>query len=75
LTEEGALTLSDFGFTAGKVSTGLMHATPGDMKSFKSSAESIALMVLVCERKSAVKMYNLIPEPRNSNEYGVYDKR
>lgn len=30
---------------AGKVSIGFMHATPGDMKSFRSSAESIALML------------------------------
>lgn len=35
------------GFVAGKVSTGLMHATPGDIKSFRSSAERIALMVPV----------------------------
>jgi hypothetical protein len=38
------LTLSARGLAAGNVSTGLMHATPGDMKSFKSSAERIALM-------------------------------
>jgi hypothetical protein len=29
----------------GSVSIGFMHATPGDMKSFKSSAERMALMV------------------------------
>ena len=29
----------------GKVSTGLMQATPGDIKSFKSSAERIALIL------------------------------
>ena len=41
---------SSEGLEAGKVSTGFIHATPGDMKSFKSSAESIALMATVCER-------------------------
>jgi hypothetical protein len=30
---------------AGSVSIGFMHATPGDMKSLRSSAERIALMV------------------------------
>lgn len=29
----------------GRVSTGLIQATPGEMKSFKSSAERIALIV------------------------------
>lgn len=38
-------TLSAEGFAAGKVSTGFIHATPGDIKSFKSSAERIALMI------------------------------
>jgi hypothetical protein len=33
---------SDF---AGKVSIGFMHATPGDMKSFRSSAERMALIL------------------------------
>lgn len=33
---------SDF---AGRVSIGFMHATPGDIKSFKSSAERMALIV------------------------------
>jgi hypothetical protein len=37
-------TLLSSGF-AGRVSIGFMHATPGDMKSFKSSAERMALMV------------------------------
>lgn len=37
-------TLLSAGF-AGKVSIGFMHATPGDMKSFRSSAERMALMV------------------------------
>ena len=41
-------TLSVCGFAAGKVSTGLIHATPGEMKSFKSSAERIALMITSC---------------------------
>jgi hypothetical protein len=30
----------------GNVSIGFMHATPGDMKSLRSSAERIALMVV-----------------------------
>lgn len=34
------------GTFCGRVSTGLMHATPGEMKSFKSSADRIALIVL-----------------------------
>jgi hypothetical protein len=38
-------TLSVAGFAAGRVSIGLIHATPGDMKSFRSSAERMALMV------------------------------
>lgn len=36
-------TLLSSGF-AGSVSIGFMHATPGDMKSFRSSAERMALM-------------------------------
>jgi len=47
-TMEGRIrTLSGCDLAAGRVSTGLMHATPGDMKSFRSSAESIALMIVV----------------------------
>lgn len=42
---KGMFTPSVCGFAAGNVSTGLMHATPGDMKSFKSSAERMALMI------------------------------
>lgn len=38
--ESGALAL-------GSVSTGFIHATPGEMKSFRSSAERIALIVTV----------------------------
>ena len=30
---------------AGRVSIGFIHATPGDMKSFRSSAERMALIV------------------------------
>lgn len=37
------------GSFAGRVSTGLMHATPGEMKSFKSSADRIALIVAAIE--------------------------
>ena len=36
------LTLEFIGLAAGSVSTGLMHATPGEMKSFKSSADRMA---------------------------------
>lgn len=39
------LTCSDEGLPAGRVSTGLMHATPGDIKSFRSSADRIALIL------------------------------
>lgn len=38
-------TLSSEGFAAGKVSTGFIHATPGEIKSFRSSADRIALMI------------------------------
>jgi hypothetical protein len=43
------------GFCAGRVSIGFMHATPGDMKSLRSSADSMALMVsyVECEVASA----------------------
>jgi len=34
-------------FWAGNVSTGLIHATPGDIKSFRSSAERMALIFAV----------------------------
>jgi hypothetical protein len=40
-------TFSEDGFAVGRVSTGLIHATPGDMKSFRSSADRIALMIAV----------------------------
>lgn len=43
--EEYLHTLSPEGFAAGKVSTGFIHATPGEIKSFKSSADRIALMI------------------------------
>lgn len=46
---------------AGKVSTGLIHATPGDMKSFKSSAERIALMVGIREHSRAAELRE--PQP------------
>jgi hypothetical protein len=39
LTDEGS-------GAAGSVSIGFMHATPGEIKSFRSSAERIALMVV-----------------------------
>ena len=40
------LTLFSCGACLGSVSTGLMQATPGDMKSLRSSAERIADMLL-----------------------------
>ena len=42
--QEILLTAVSAGFCNGSVSTGLMHATPGDIKSFKSSADRIALI-------------------------------
>ena len=43
---EGEHTLISSGACFGNVSTGLMHATPGEMKSFRSSADKIADMLL-----------------------------
>jgi hypothetical protein len=40
-----SLTLALVGFVTGKVSTGLMQATPGEMKSFRSSADRMADIV------------------------------
>lgn len=37
-------TLFSSGFWSGNVSTGLMHATPGEMKSLRSSADKMALI-------------------------------
>jgi len=34
---------------------GFMHATPGDMKSFKSSAESMALMIAEVKEKDETR--------------------
>jgi hypothetical protein len=50
---EGVFTFSVEDFAAGRVSTGLMHATPGDMKSFRSSAERMALMAAVVRAQRA----------------------
>jgi hypothetical protein len=44
VSRTGERTLLSSGF-AGRVSIGLIHATPGDMKSFRSSAERMALIV------------------------------
>jgi hypothetical protein len=41
----GKPTSASFALFCGRVSTGLIQATPGEMKSFKSSADKIALMV------------------------------
>lgn len=42
---EGHSTELSVGFCGGRVSIGFIHATPGDMKSFRSSAERIALIL------------------------------
>lgn len=42
---EISLTLALEGLATGKVSTGLMQATPGEMKSFRSSADRMADIV------------------------------
>lgn len=45
MKEEANLTLALVGLAAGRVSTGLMQATPGEMKSFRSSADRMADIV------------------------------
>jgi hypothetical protein len=45
VTRRGARTELSWGFAAGSVSMGFMQATPGEIKSLRSSAERIALMV------------------------------
>lgn len=52
-------TISSSGFNAGNVSTGLMQATPGEIKSFKSSAERIALIVTVANAPAPLKYWFL----------------
>ena len=52
------LTDSVDGFAAGSVSTGLIHATPGDIKSFRSSAERIALMIVDTSARCAALSWN-----------------
>jgi hypothetical protein len=47
---------SSVSFAAGNVSIGFMQATPGDMKSFRSSAERIALIATSCARCAASKI-------------------
>ena len=42
--EDILLTTVSAGFCKGRVSTGLMQATPGEIKSFRSSADKIALI-------------------------------
>ena len=39
------ITVTSSGFCLGRVSTGLMQATPGEIKSLRSSADRIALIV------------------------------
>lgn len=41
----------------GSVSTGLMQATPGEMKSFKSSAERMALIVQNADTESSANIH------------------
>lgn len=50
-------TLISSGACFGSVSTGLMHATPGEMKSLRSSADRIAdiAVALNDERKRVMK--------------------
>jgi hypothetical protein len=50
-------------FSRGSVSTGFMHATPGDMKSFRSSAESIALIVGVGRTLTRRGKVDLVSSP------------
>jgi hypothetical protein len=50
---------SSIGLVAGRVSTGFIQATPGDMKSFRSSAERIALMVTVANTHAPVRQRDL----------------
>ena len=51
------LTPGSAGFCSGNVSTGLIQATPGEIKSFRSSAERIALMVVIDNPTRGSKMY------------------
>ena len=46
---EGGHTLNSSGACFGSVSTGLMHATPGEMKSFRSSVDKMADILLRLE--------------------------
>jgi hypothetical protein len=56
LSNEGTkLTFSVAGLAAGKVSTGLMHATPGEIKSLRSSALRMALIVMDAHAGSAAE--------------------
>lgn len=57
--ENGAsLTSVSFVLLWGSDSTGLMHATPGEMKSFKSSADRIALMVAFAASSKTTPLRN-----------------
>lgn len=51
---------SSFVLFCGRVSTGFIHATPGEMKSFRSSADRIALMVAGyrCGRNETTQLDN-----------------
>ena len=51
------LTPGSAGFCSGNVSTGLIQATPGEIKSFRSSAERIALIVVTDNPTRGSKMY------------------
>jgi hypothetical protein len=51
------------GFAAGSVSTGFIQATPGDMKSFRSSAERIALILTIVKAEPAWRRVNDFAKP------------
>ena len=45
------------GFAGGSVSTGFIQATPGDMKSFRSSVERIALIFVIEGRTACMGVW------------------
>lgn len=45
------------GFAGGSVSTGFIQATPGDMKSFRSSVERIALIFVIEGRTACIGVW------------------
>lgn len=57
----GPLTDVSTGFAAGSVSTGFTQATPGDMKSFRSSAERIALILVIMKAQRPEQERTILP--------------